>query len=238
VTEVYDYLRLLWARIGTPHCPKCGREIKQQSIDQMTDQIMAMPEGTRIQILAPVIRARKGEHTKVFEDAKKSGYVRARVDGSMYELGETIELDKNKKHSIEIIVDRIIVRDGVRQRLTDSMETALALAGGIAIVNLIKEEKDVVFSQNYACEVCGISIEELAPRMFSFNTPYGACPTCLGLGFQLKADPGHDNPRQIAFDNGRGDNSQRLGQHTRRQYRAHVLRGAGEAVSFFTLNAR
>jgi excinuclease ABC subunit A len=189
VTEVYDYLRLLWARIGTPHCPKCGREIKQQSIDQMTDQIMAMPEGTRIQILAPVIRARKGEHTKVFEDAKKSGYVRARVDGSMYELGETIELDKNKKHSIEIIVDRIIVRDGVRQRLTDSMETALALAGGIAIVNLIKEEKDVVFSQNYACEACGISIEELAPRMFSFNTPYGACPTCLGLGFQLKADP-------------------------------------------------
>lgn len=238
VTEVYDYLRLLWARIGTPHCPKCGREIKQQSIDQMTDQIMAMPEGTRIQILAPVIRARKGEHTKVFEDAKKSGYVRARVDGSMYELGETIELDKNKKHSIEIIVDRIIVRDGVRQRLTDSMETALALAGGIAIVNLIKEEKDVGFLAELRLRGLRHLDRGTGPAHVLVQHAIRRVSHLPRARLPAQGRSRHDNPRQIAFDNGRGDNSQRLGQHTRRQYRAHVLRGAGEAVSFFTLNAR
>ena len=189
VTEIYDYLRLLWARVGTPHCPKCGREIHQQTIDQIIDQVLALPEGTRIQIMAPVIRGKKGEYAKVFENARKSGYVRVRVDGSLYELDEKIELDKNKKHNIEIIVDRIIVRPDVRQRLTDSVETASALAGGITVINLIREEKDLLFSQNYACEHCGISIEELTPRMFSFNNPFGACPTCTGLGSLLKADP-------------------------------------------------
>lgn len=189
VTEIYDYLRLLWARIGTPHCPKCGREIRQQTIDQIIDQVMALPEGTRIQIMAPVVRGKKGEYTKVFANARRSGYVRVRVDGSLYELDEEIKLEKNKKHTIEIVVDRIIVRSDVRQRLTDSVETASALAGGIVIVNMLKEEKDFLFSQNYACEHCGISIEELTPRMFSFNSPFGACPTCTGLGCLLKADP-------------------------------------------------
>ena len=189
VTEIYDYLRLLWARVGTPHCPKCGKEIKQQTVDQIIDQIMTLPEGTRIQILAPVVRARKGEHTKVFDDARRSGYVRVRVDGNLYDLTEEIELDKNKKHQIEIIVDRLIVRPDMGQRLTDSVETASALSGGLVIVNLLREERDLTFSQNYACEDCGISIEELTPRMFSFNNPYGACPACMGLGSQMKADP-------------------------------------------------
>ena len=188
VTEIYDYLRLLWARIGTPHCPKCGKEIRQQTIDQIIDQVLALPEGTRIQVMAPVIRGKKGEHAKVFEDAKRSGYVRARVDGSLYELDEEIKLEKNKKHSIEIIVDRLIIRPDIRQRLTDSVETAAKLSGGLVIVNLLREEKDLSFSQNYACEDCGISMEELTPRMFSFNNPFGACPTCTGLGNQLKAD--------------------------------------------------
>ena len=189
VTEIYDYLRLLWARAGTPHCPNCGKEIRQQTIDQIIDQVMALPEGTRIQVMAPVIRGKKGEHAKVFEDAKRSGYVRARVDGSLYELDEEIKLEKNKKHSIEIIVDRLIIRPDIRQRLTDSVETAAKLSGGLVIVNLLREEKDLSFSQNYACEDCGISMEELTPRMFSFNNPFGACPTCTGLGNQLKADP-------------------------------------------------
>ena len=189
VTEIYDYLRLLWARAGTPHCPNCGKEIRQQTIDQIIDQVLALPEGTRIQVMAPVIRGKKGEHAKVFEDAKRSGYVRARVDGSLYELDEEIKLEKNKKHSIEIIVDRLIIRPDIRQRLTDSVETAAKLSGGLVIVNLLREEKDLSFSQNYACEDCGISIEELTPRMFSFNNPFGACPTCTGLGSQLKADP-------------------------------------------------
>ena len=189
VTEIYDYLRLLWARAGTPHCPNCGREIRQQTIDQIIDQVLALPEGTRIQVMAPVIRGKKGEHAKVFEDAKRSGYVRARVDGSLYELDEEIKLEKNKKHSIEIIVDRLIIRPDIRQRLTDSVETAAKLSGGLVIVNLLREEKDFSFSQNYACEDCGISMEELTPRMFSFNNPFGACPTCTGLGNQLKADP-------------------------------------------------
>ena len=189
VTEIYDYLRLLWARAGTPHCPNCGKEIRQQTIDQIIDQVLALSEGTRIQVMAPVIRGKKGEHAKVFEDAKRSGYVRARVDGSLYELDEEIKLEKNKKHSIEIIVDRLIIRPDIRQRLTDSVETAAKLSGGLGIVNLLREEKDLSFSQNYACEDCGISMEELTPRMFSFNNPFGACPTCTGLGNQLKADP-------------------------------------------------
>ncbi|MBE6996223.1 MAG: excinuclease ABC subunit UvrA [Ruminococcaceae bacterium] len=189
VTEIYDYLRLLWARVGTPHCPRCGKEIRQQTIDQIIDQVLALPEGTRIQVMAPVIRGKKGEHTKVFEDAKRSGYVRVRVDGSLYELDEDIKLDKNKKHNIEIIVDRLIIRADIQQRLTDSVETASALSGGIVVVNLLRQEQNLLFSQNYACEDCGISIEELTPRMFSFNNPYGACPTCTGLGSQLKVDP-------------------------------------------------
>ena len=189
VTEIYDYLRLLWARAGTPHCPKCGKEIRQQTIDQIIDQVLALPEGTRIQVIAPVVRGKKGEHAKVFEEAKRSGYVRVRVDGNLYELDEEIKLEKNKKHSIEIIVDRLIIRTDIRQRLTDSVETAAKLSGGLIIVNLLREEKDLSFSQNYACEDCGISIEELTPRMFSFNNPFGACPTCTGLGSQLKADP-------------------------------------------------
>ena len=189
VTEIYDYLRLLWARIGTPHCPKCGREIRQQSIDQIIEALMALGEGTRVQIMAPVIRGRKGEYAKIFDDARRSGYVRVRVDGSMYDLSEEITLEKNIKHNIEVVVDRLILRSDVVHRLTDSCETAAALSGGLVLVNILQEERDILFSQNYACEDCGISIEELSPRMFSFNNPFGACPTCTGLGSQLKVDP-------------------------------------------------
>ena len=189
VTEIYDYLRLLWARVGVPHCPKCGREIRQQTVDQIIDQIMALPEGTRIQVMAPVVRGRKGEHAKVLEDARRSGYVRVRVDGDLYELSEDIPLEKNLKHHIDIVVDRLIVRPDIGQRLTDSVETASSLTGGLVTVNLLREEQDITFSQNYACEDCGLSIEELTPRLFSFNSPFGACPTCTGLGVQLKADP-------------------------------------------------
>ena len=189
VTEIYDYLRLLWARIGTPHCPKCGREIRQQSIDQIIEALMALGEGTRVQIMAPVIRGRKGEYAKIFDDARRSGYVRVRVDGSMYDLSEEITLEKNIKHNIEVVVDRLIIRSDVVHRLTDSCETAAALSGGLVLVNVLQEEREILFSQNYACEDCGISIEELSPRMFSFNNPFGACPTCTGLGSQLKVDP-------------------------------------------------
>ena len=189
VTEIYDYMRLLWARVGTPHCPKCGKEIRQQTVDQIIDRIMALPEGTRIQVMAPVVRGRKGEHAKVFADARRSGYVRVRVDGQMYELDEDITLAKNIKHHIDIVVDRLIVRDDIASRLTDSVETASHLTGGLVSVNLVREEEDLQFSQNYACEDCGISIEELAPRLFSFNNPFGACPTCTGLGMQQKVDP-------------------------------------------------
>ncbi len=189
VTEIYDYLRLLWARVGTPHCPVCGKEIMQQTIDQIIDQVLALPEATRIQVMAPVIRGKKGEHAKIFEDARKSGYVRVRVDGSLYELTEEIQLDKNKKHHIEIVVDRLVIREDIHRRLTDSVETASALAGGLVVINIVGEDQDILFSQNYACEDCGISIEELTPRMFSFNNPFGACPTCSGLGSQLKVDP-------------------------------------------------
>ncbi|MCD8385083.1 MAG: excinuclease ABC subunit UvrA [Clostridiales bacterium] len=189
VTEIYDYLRLLWARVGTPHCPNCGKEIRQQTVDQIVDQVMALPPATRVLILAPVVRGRKGEHVKVFDDARRSGYVRVRVDGILYDLTETIQLEKNKKHSIEIVVDRLVIREDITQRLTDSIETASALSGGLVIVNLAREDKDITFSQNYACEDCGISIEELTPRMFSFNNPYGACPECSGLGSRMKVDP-------------------------------------------------
>ncbi|MEG2009350.1 MAG: excinuclease ABC subunit UvrA [Oscillospiraceae bacterium] len=189
VTEIYDYLRLLWARIGVPHCPKCGKEIKQQTIDQIIDQIMLLPEGTRVQILAPIVRARKGEYHKVFEDARKSGYARVRADGSIYDLAEEIKLDKNKKHTIEVVVDRLSVKADATRRITDSVETAAALAGGLVIIDIPDEKRELLFSQNYACEDCGVSIEELTPRMFSFNNPYGACPTCTGLGVQLRAKP-------------------------------------------------
>ena len=189
VTEIYGYLRLLWARVGTPHCPKCGKEIQQQTIDQIIDQVMALPEATRIQIMAPVVRGKKGTHQKLLEDARKSGYVRCRADGSLYDLTEEIPLDKNKKHNIEIVVDRLVIKEDIHRRLTDSVETAAALAGGLVVINIVGEDRDILFSQNYACEDCGISIEELSPRMFSFNNPYGACPTCTGLGAQLKVDP-------------------------------------------------
>ena len=189
VTEIYDYLRLLWARVGTPHCPICGKEIKQQTIDQIIDQVLALPEATRIQVMAPVIRGKKGEHAKVFEDARKSGYVRVRADGSLYDLSEEIKLDKNKKHHIEIVVDRLVIREDIARRLTDSVEVASNLTGGLVVVNIVEEDRDIMFSQNYACEDCGVSIEELSPRMFSFNNPFGACPACTGLGSQMKLDP-------------------------------------------------
>ncbi|MGO5028375.1 excinuclease ABC subunit UvrA [Candidatus Agathobaculum pullicola] len=188
VTEIYDYMRLLWARIGTPHCPKCGKEIHQQTIDQIIDRLMMLEEKTRVQILAPVIRGKKGEHVKVLEDARRQGYVRVRVDGEMRDLSEEIKLQKTKKHNIEIVVDRIAIRADVRSRLTDSVETAAALSGGLVIADVVDGEP-ITFSQNYACEDCGISIEELTPRMFSFNNPYGACPVCTGLGMQMRVDP-------------------------------------------------
>ncbi len=187
VTEIYDYFRLLYARIGIPHCPNCGREIKKQSVDQMVDQIMAMPEGTKIQVMAPVVRGRKGTHQKIFEQAKRSGYVRVQVDGSMYELTEEIPLDKNKKHNIEIVVDRLVVKPGIEKRLTDSIETCLELAEGLLNVDVIGGEP-VHFSQSFACPDCGISIDEIEPRSFSFNNPFGACPTCFGLGYKMEFD--------------------------------------------------
>ena len=188
VTEIYDYLRLLYARIGVPHCPKCGKEVKKQTIDQIVDSILEMEEGTRIQILAPVVRGKKGEHKKVFEQAKKNGFVRVKADGEMYELSEDIELAKTKKHDIEIVVDRLIVRDNITKRLTDSLETAISLTGDVVMVEIVGG-KTLNFSQNYACDDCGISLQELAPRLFSFNNPYGACPECDGLGHLLKVDP-------------------------------------------------
>ena len=189
VTEIYDYLRLLWARCGVPHCPKCGKEIRRQSVDQIVDQILQLPERTRFQLLAPVVRGKKGEHQKVFDDARRGGYARVRVDGSVYELTEEISLDKNKKHNIEVIVDRLIMKPDLARRLTDSVETAAGLSGGLVILNELEGDRDTMFSQNYACEDCGVSLPELSPRMFSFNNPYGACPVCTGLGTQLVADP-------------------------------------------------
>ncbi|MDD6484123.1 MAG: excinuclease ABC subunit UvrA [Clostridiales bacterium] len=188
VTEIYDYLRLLYARIGVPHCPKCGREVSRQSIDQIVDRVMSLEEGTRIQILAPVIRGKKGEHKKVFENAKKSGYVRVKADGEMYDLGEEINLAKTKKHNIEIVVDRLIIRENILQRLTDSLETAIELTGDVVMVEIIGKET-LKFSQSYACDECGISLQELSPRLFSFNNPYGACDVCKGIGALSKIDP-------------------------------------------------
>ncbi len=188
VTEIYDYMRLLYARIGVPHCPKCGKEIKQQSVDQITDKIKEFPEGTKFQVLSPVIRGKKGEHQKIFEEAKKSGYVRVRVDGNVYDLGEEIKLEKNIKHNIELVIDRLVVKPDMDKRLTDSVEIAMKQADGLVIIDVIGGE-ELTFSQNYACHDCGISIEELSPRAFSFNTPYGACPECSGLGFHQKIDP-------------------------------------------------
>ena len=189
VTEIYDYLRLLWARVGVPHCPKCGKEIRRQTIDQIVDQVMGLEEGTRFLILAPVIRGKKGEHRKVLEDARKAGFARVRADGILYDLNEEIPLEKNKKHTVELVVDRLVLRPDLRRRLADSLETACAHAGGLVTVHLPGENRDLDFSQNYACADCGISLSELEPRMFSYNTPYGACPECTGLGFRLKADP-------------------------------------------------
>ncbi len=188
VTEIYDYLRLLYARIGIPHCPVCGKEIKQQTVDQMVDRVLELPKGTRIQIMAPVVRARKGEHQKEFDTARRSGYVRVRVDGNIYELTEEIKLDKNKKHTIEIIIDRLVIGDDIRSRLADSLETSVALTGGLTMVDIIDGEA-MLFSQNYACPEHDISMEELTPRMFSFNNPYGACEKCTGLGTFLRVDP-------------------------------------------------
>ena len=187
VTEIYDYFRLLYARIGIPHCPKCGREIRRQSVDQMVDQIMGLPERTKIQLLATVVRGRKGEHVKLLEQAKRSGYVRVRIDGSLYELSEEIRLDKNIKHNIEIVVDRLVVREGMEKRLTDSVESVLALADGLMIVDVIDGEP-IQFSESFSCPECGVSIEEIEPRSFSFNNPFGACPECTGLGYKMEFD--------------------------------------------------
>ncbi len=186
VTEIYDYLRLLYARVGVPHCPECGKEIRQQTVDQMVDAVMALPEGTKMQLMAPVVRGRKGEHVKLLQDAARNGFVRVRIDGEMYELDDVPELDKQKKHQIDIVVDRLVVRPGIEQRLTDSLETAMRESGGLAVVQLMQEGEEITFSQNYACPDCGVNIEELAPRMFSFNNPYGACPVCSGLGETMK----------------------------------------------------
>ena len=188
VTEIYDYLRLLWARVGIPHCPKCGKEISRQTIDQIVDRVEALGEGTRFIVLSPVVRAKKGEHQKVFEDARKGGFARVRVDGILYDLTEEIKLEKNKKHNIELVVDRLVLKEGLRRRLTDSIETACAHSGGLVIIELPATKEELSFSQNYACEDCGISLTELEPRMFSFNNPAGACPSCTGLGFRLVAD--------------------------------------------------
>jgi excinuclease ABC subunit A len=189
VTEIYDYLRLLWARVGVPHCPKCGKEIRRQTVDQIVDQIMTLPERTKFQILSPVVWGKKGEHQKVLDDARRGGYARVRVDGSLYDLTEKILLDKNKKHNIEVVIDRLVMKPELARRLTDSVETAVNLSGGLVVLNKVEDDSNTVFSQNYACEECGISLPELSPRMFSFNNPYGACPTCTGLGTQLVADP-------------------------------------------------
>ncbi len=188
VTEIYDYLRLLWARVGVPHCPCCGKEIRRQTVDQIVDRVQALGEGTRFIVLSPIVRAKKGEHVKVFEDARKAGFARVRVDGILYDLGEQISCEKNKKHTIELVVDRLVIRDGQRRRLADSIETACAHSGGLVTIELPDRGEELSFSQNYACEDCGISLAELEPRMFSFNNPAGACPDCTGLGFQLVAD--------------------------------------------------
>ena len=189
VTEIHDYLRLLYARVGVPHCPKCGREIAKQTVDQMVDQLLALPERTRMQLLAPVVRGKKGEHVKILENVVKQGFVRVRIDGETYDAAEAPALAKQKKHNIEVVVDRLILREDIRTRLTDSLETALSLSGGVVIADIGPGEREMLFSQNLACPDCGISMEELSPRSFSFNSPFGACPTCAGLGMLQKIDP-------------------------------------------------
>ena len=227
VTEIYDYLRLLYARVGVPHCPVCGREIRQQTIDQIVDQVLALPERTKIQVLAPVVRGRKGEHQKEFEAARKGGFVRVRADGRIYDLSETIKLEKNKKHNIEIVVDRLVIKPDIRSRLADSLETAAGLSGGIVIVNVIDGE-DILFSQNYACPEHGVSIEELSPRMFSFNNPAGACPKCTGLGVFMRIDPALIIPDDRLSISKGGAQGRRLGdpdgQHDRRDVHARARR--------------
>ena len=191
VTEIYDYFRLLYARIGIPHCPKCGKEIKKQTVDQMVDMVMGLPERTKIQLLAPVVRGRKGTHQKLLEQAKRSGYVRVIADGNMYELTEEIPLEKNKKHNIEIIVDRLIVKEGIEKRLTDSIESVLELADGLVMVEVQGQQEEtqiLQFSDSFACPDCGISVDEIEPRSFSFNNPFGACPDCFGLGYKMEFD--------------------------------------------------
>ena len=203
VTEIYDYLRLLYARIGIPHCPQCGREIRQQTVDQIIDRLMQLPEDTGISLMAPVVRGKKGEHRKILEDAKRAGYIRVRADGIIYDLAEEIPLDKNKKHTVEVIVDRIRIKESARRRLTDSTETALGLSGGLMTAVLKDSGEELSFSQNYACPDCGISLEEITPRLFSFNNPHGACPTCSGLGIQLLIDPEMVIPnKKLSIDNG------------------------------------
>ena len=187
VTEIYDYMRLLYARIGIPHCPKCGREIRKQTVDQMVDQIMTLPERTKIQLLAPMVRGRKGRHEKVLEQAKRSGYVRVMIDGNLHELSEEITLEKNIKHNIEIVVDRLVVKPGIEKRLTDSIETVMKLSDGLMIVD-VADGEPINFSQSFSCPDCGISIEEVEPRSFSFNNPFGACLDCFGLGYKMEFD--------------------------------------------------
>ena len=187
VTEIYDYFRLLYARIGIPHCPKCGKVISRQTVDQMVDHIMELPERTRIQLLAPVVRGRKGRHEKILAQARKSGYVRVMIDGNLYELSEEIQLDKNLKHNIEIVVDRLVIKEGIQKRLADSIESVLALSDGLLVVDVIGQES-LQFSQSFSCPDCGISIEEIEPRSFSFNNPFGACPACAGLGYRMEFD--------------------------------------------------
>ncbi len=202
VTEIYDYLRLLWARAGTPHCPKCGREIRRQSVDQIVDKVLTMPEGKRFQVLSPIVRGKKGEHTKLLDDARRSGFSRVRIDGINYDLSEDIGLEKNKKHRIELVVDRLVLRGDITRRLTDSVETALSHGGGLVIIQCPDSGEETLFSRNYACEECGISIPELSPRLFSFNNPLGACPECSGLGYRLKVDPALviPNPELSIYD--------------------------------------
>ena len=204
VTEIYDYLRLLWARVGTPHCPRCGREIKRQSVDQIVDRVLELPEGTRFEVLAPVIRGKKGEHSKVLESARRGGFARVRVDGNLYDLSEEISLEKNKKHFIELVVDRLIMRGDITRRLTDSVETALSHGDGVVIIHEVDNDCETLYSRNYACDECGISIPELSPRLFSFNNPMGACPECSGLGYRLKADPELviPDPKKSIYDGG------------------------------------
>ena len=187
VTEIYDYIRLLYARIGVPYCPNCGKKIEKQTIDQIIDSVMSLEEGTRFQVLAPVVRGKKGEYTKLLQDFQKEGFVRVRVDGEVYELTDDIEIDRKKKHNIELVVDRLVVKEEIRTRLTESVETALKYANNLVVIDILGD-KEILYSQNYACPDCNISIEELTPRMFSFNNPFGACPTCTGIGYLMKMD--------------------------------------------------